>query len=62
MLQDPLTLYKLIILYMINLASFPITAEMDIWVFDPTASATEIEKVEELIKAACPEMAIGFVK
>lgn len=25
MLQDPLTLYKLIILYMINLASFPIT-------------------------------------
>ena len=37
------------------LASFPITAEMDIWVFDPTASATEIEKVEELIKAACPE-------
>jgi hypothetical protein len=37
------------------LASFPITAEMDIWVFDPTASSTEIEKVEEYIKAACPE-------
>lgn len=37
------------------LNTYPITAKMDIWVFDPTCSATEIEKVEEMIKTACPE-------
>ena len=35
-------------------AAFPITKKMAIYVFDPTASETEIRKVEELIKTYCP--------
>ena len=36
------------------LATFPIVNKMDIYVLDPTATITEIEKIEEVIKTACP--------
>ncbi len=35
-------------------AAFPITRKMAVYVFDPTASETEIRKVEEIIKTYCP--------
>ncbi|MCQ2428750.1 MAG: DUF5696 domain-containing protein [Clostridia bacterium] len=36
--------------------AFPVTGKgMAIWVFDSSASTTEIEKMEELVKANCPE-------
>ncbi len=37
------------------LNAFPICDKMDIWVCDPTISSTEVERLEEMIKAACPE-------
>ena len=36
------------------LASFPIVSKYDIYVLDPTANIVEIEKIEEVIKTACP--------
>ena len=36
------------------LNAFPIVSKMDIYVLDPSASTTEIEKIEEVIKTACP--------
>ena len=36
------------------LASFPIVNKYDIYVLDPTANIVEIEKIEEVIKTACP--------
>lgn len=36
------------------LKTFPIVEKMDIYVLDPTAKTTEIEKIEEVIKTACP--------
>ena len=36
------------------LTAFPIVSKMDIYVLDPSASTTEIEKIEEVIKTACP--------
>ncbi|MGI6166853.1 MAG: DUF5696 domain-containing protein [Eubacteriales bacterium] len=35
-------------------AAFPITKKMAIYVFDPTASETEIRRIEETIKTYCP--------
>ena len=35
-------------------AAFPITKKMPIYVFDPTASETELRRVEEIIKTYCP--------
>lgn len=37
------------------LASFPIVSKYDIYVLDPTANIVEIEKIEEVIKTACPD-------
>ena len=34
--------------------SFPIVTKMDIYVLDPSAKTIEIEKIEEVIKTACP--------
>ena len=34
--------------------AFPITKKMPIYVFDPTASETEIRRIEEIIKTYCP--------
>ena len=36
------------------LSSFPIVNKYDIYVLDPTANIVEIEKIEEVIKTACP--------
>ena len=36
------------------LSSFPIVSKYDIYVLDPTANIVEIEKIEEVIKTACP--------
>ena len=36
------------------LDSFPIVSKYDIYVLDPTANIVEIEKIEEVIKTACP--------
>ncbi len=36
------------------LAAFPILNQMDIYVLESTASTTEIEKIEQVIKTACP--------
>ena len=36
------------------LSSFPIVDKYDIYVLDPTANIVEIEKIEEVIKTACP--------
>lgn len=35
-------------------AAFPITKKMAIYVFDPTASETELRRIEEIIKTYCP--------
>ncbi|HHT54323.1 MAG TPA: hypothetical protein GX011_05265 [Clostridiales bacterium] len=35
-------------------AAFPITKRMAVYIFDPTASETEIRKIEEIIKTYCP--------
>lgn len=35
-------------------AAFPITKKMAIYIFDPTASETELRRIEELIKTYCP--------
>lgn len=37
------------------IAAFPITKKMAVYVFDPTASETELRKIEEIIKTYCPE-------
>ncbi len=36
------------------LTAFPIVSKMDIYILEPSASTTEIEKIEEVIKSACP--------
>ncbi len=36
------------------LAAFPILSKFDIYVLESTASTTEIEKIEQVIKSACP--------
>ena len=36
------------------LASFPIVEKFPVYVLDPTANIVEIEKIEEVIKTACP--------
>ncbi len=36
------------------LATFPIVNKYDIYVLDPTINITEVEKIEEVIKTACP--------
>ncbi len=36
------------------LATFPIVSKFNIYVWDPSATITEMEKVEEIIKTACP--------
>ena len=36
------------------LATFPIVSKYDIYVLDPTINITEVEKIEEVIKTACP--------
>ncbi len=36
------------------LKAFPIVDKMDIYVFDPTAATNEIERLEQIIKSACP--------
>ena len=36
------------------LEAFPIVEDMDIYVLDKAATTTEIEKIEEVIKTACP--------
>ncbi len=37
-----------------KLNAFPILSKMDIYALEPTASTNEIEKLEEVIKSACP--------
>ena len=36
------------------LAVYPVTEDMNIYVFDPTATVTELERLEEVVKTACP--------
>ena len=36
------------------LNTFPIVEKMDIYVLDPSATVNEIERIEEIIKTACP--------
>ncbi len=36
------------------LAVYPVTKDMNIYVFDPTATVTELERLEEVVKTACP--------